>query len=84
LLSYNNQNSRYIEATSRIVGREEAKLFADIPTGNGKAWIWDIESASMIPVIIDDLKVKRLSSFNGEYKLQIRLLYSTNLKGGRF
>jgi hypothetical protein len=84
LLSYNNQNNRYIEATSRIVGREEAKLFADIPTGNGKAWIWDVESASMIPVIIDDLKVKRLSSFNGEYKLQIRLLYSTNLKGGRF
>jgi len=84
LTTYNNVNTRYIDATTKVVGRDEALLLSDLAQGNGRGWIWDVERYAFIPVIIDDCKVNTISSDDGIYQASVKLLYSTNLKGGRF
>lgn len=71
-----------VSAVSEVLDRTEADALSNLITHAVRAWIYD--GSNFIPVIVKDGNIETINTLDGEYRLNVELMYSNKLITQRF
>jgi hypothetical protein len=78
-----NKSGRWaITATSEVVDRTTADALSNLATHGVRAWVYI--NSQFIPVIISDLKMETLNTFEGLYRANVNVIYSNKTIAQRY
>ena len=78
-----NKSGRWsINANSEVLSRTDADWLSELSTHAVRAWVY--VDSKFIPVIISDVKMETINTFDGTYRINIELLYSNKTIAQRY